>query len=186
MFLVFETAKLPDHPEVARFLTMMGGEKMIQRIFIVVCALLLLGGFGCKKAPLTKAQIEDNIREAVFRYMFEHNASAMQQNAEVYFLAVGSRTDPSQDLMARFKGHTPRVKTVSAATHLGIGGIKDRATGAKGLLFNIREISWITDDEVIVTGGYFEGGVSSSENQYHVFFQDNEWVVTEAEMQWIS
>ncbi len=49
---------------------------------------------------------EDDIREAVFRYQFAHNASAQQQGAKVYFLSLAEDKDPSDRFMLRFKDHT--------------------------------------------------------------------------------
>jgi hypothetical protein len=158
---------------------------MSRVVLVVLCALLLVG-VGCKKAPITQEQREDEIREVVLRYMFDHNNSALQQDAEVYFIAVGSRTDPSQDLLAKFKGNQPRVKSVSAATHLGYGGVKDRSSGAAGIIFTIREINWLSDKQVLVTGEYFEDSESTGLSQYDVKFEDERWVVSETEMEWIS
>ncbi len=155
-------------------------------VLFVLCTLMMVGGMGCKKAPITKEQREDNIREAVLRYMFENNSSAMQQDADLYFIAVGARTDPTQDLLKRFKGNQPPVKPVSAATHFGWGGVKDRASGAKGLIFTVKEIDWISDTQVLVTGEYFEDSESTERSQYKVLFEDDQWVVTETEMEWIS
>ncbi len=55
----------------------------------VVCLLALAVGLGgCKSAtgkpsPARESQ-EDDIREAVFRWQFAHNASSQQQSAKVY------------------------------------------------------------------------------------------------------
>lgn len=159
---------------------------MNRLILFVLCVLLMLGGMGCKKAPITKEQREDNIREAVLRYMFENNASAMQQDAKVYFIAVDARTDPTQDLLGRFKGNQPPVKPVSAATHFGWGGVKDRGSGAAGLIFTVQKIDWISDSQVLVAGEYFEDSESRGGTQYKVLFENDQWVVTETEMEWIS
>lgn len=57
----------------------------------------------------TEAQEKLDICEAVFRYQFEHNASGAQQKAKAYFLKIHNK-DPSDEFLARFKGHTPPVK----------------------------------------------------------------------------
>jgi hypothetical protein len=159
---------------------------MYKQIFTLLCALLLLGAVGCQKMPETQADRDDEVRAAVFKYMFEQFTPELQADVEVYFLALGSRTDPRSELLERFKGHLPPVKKVSASSRLGTGGVRDRVTGAKGVIFNIGEVKWISDKEVIVTGGYYQGGEGAAGGQYHVTFEDREWVVEEAEMQWIS
>ena len=61
------------------------------------------------KRELTNAE-QNEIREAVFRYQFEHNASGQQQTAKVYFLSFGKDQEPSDEFIARFKDHKPPVK----------------------------------------------------------------------------
>jgi hypothetical protein len=55
---------------------------------------------------------DDEIREAVFRWQFMHNASSQQTNAHVYFLAIGVEfSDPTDEFMKRFVEHKhPRSK----------------------------------------------------------------------------
>ena len=131
---------------------------------------------------------EDNIKEAVFRYQFVHNASGLQQKAGVYFLSlwgVGEDgKDPSDDFMRRFAGHTPPVKKFSRASFED--GLKDEETGARGLIFRVTVIKWITGSRVEVGGGYYEGQVSSSGNTYYVEKRDGKWVVVRDKMYWIS
>lgn len=47
--------------------------------------------------PLTPLEIDD-IREAVFRYQFQHNASAQQQQANAYFISLEEGEDPANNL----------------------------------------------------------------------------------------
>ena len=64
-------------------------------------------------AGLSRASQEDQIREAVFRYQFQHNQSGIQDQARVYCLTSGSWNeddDPSDEFMTRFQGHVPPVK----------------------------------------------------------------------------
>ncbi|MDP2211423.1 MAG: hypothetical protein Q8J63_06790 [Candidatus Aquicultor sp.] len=61
--------------------------------------------------PATKklAQ-EESIREAVYRHQFENNASGQRKSAKAYFLSLGTvekPSDPSDELMGRFKNHKP-------------------------------------------------------------------------------
>jgi hypothetical protein len=127
---------------------------------------------------------EDDIREAVFRYQFKHNASGQQQNTKVYFLSVGKNKDPSDAFMARFRNHKPPVKKRSDAT--GKFEVIDKKTGDRGLIFSAGTIKQLDNDKVIVDGGYYEAGLSSSGNAYTVERKDNKWVVTKDQMLWIS
>jgi len=130
----------------------------------------------------SKTEQEDDIREAVFRHQFGHNASAIKQKAKTYYLALGSlinKRDPSSNFMQRFKGHKPSVERVSLAEE-GYGRIRD------GLIFYIEEIRWINENEVEVSGGYYEGNLSSSGNNYQVVRKNGKWSVKKDKMKWIS
>ena len=130
----------------------------------------------------SKTEQEDDIREAVFRHQFAHNASAIQQKAKAYYLALGSlinKRDPSSEFMQRFKGHKPSVERVSLAEER-YGRIRD------GLIFYIVEIRWINENEVEVSGGYYEGNMSSSGNKYQVVRKNGKWAVKKDAMKWIS
>jgi hypothetical protein len=57
---------------------------------------------------------EDDIREAVFRHQFDHNASGQQKTAHAYWLAIfvsEKDSDPSAQFMKRFAHHTRRFST---------------------------------------------------------------------------
>ena len=52
---------------------------------------------------------DEDIREAVFRHLFDHNASGQQKAAKVYCLQIEGDKDPSPELLRRFDGNEPRV-----------------------------------------------------------------------------
>jgi hypothetical protein len=127
-------------------------------------------------ADTTRLTQEDDIRETVFRYQFDHNASGLQKSAKGYFLAIGEKgVDPSAEFMKRFAHHNPPVHKGSAWR-----------TGNKGLFFRVTSIAWISDTEVEVVGGYYEGNVSSSGNTYTVKKDTGKWQVTNDKMGTIS
>ncbi len=144
-------------------------------------------------APTVERSLDD-IREAVFRYQFLHNASGQQQNAGVYFIGLyvtGDRNlpvryvDPSDNLLARFAGNAPPVKKASESTY-SVQGVFDIRTGARGLLFRIESVTEIDPDQVEVTGGYFEAGLSASGNVYTVTRTSDRWTVVKDRLIWIS
>jgi hypothetical protein len=134
--------------------------------------------------------VDDQVREAVFRYQFTHNASSQKDRAPVYFLALDDERDkprdPSPALMARFAQHKPRVEPRSHADVSFDKGVIDRDTGERGLVFRVTSISFVSADVAVVEGGYYEANLSSSGNTYRVERKDGVWVVTEDKMQWIS
>lgn len=100
------------------------------------------------------------ICEAVFRYQFEHNALAAQQNAAAYFLSIDQR-DPPTEFMNRFGGHSPPVKPRSE--------FHER----KGLLFRIETLVWL-DKASIEVGGVTIG---VSRNTYVLRRRNGTWKV---------
>jgi hypothetical protein len=148
-----------------------------------------------KPVTVLKQNAENNedgdIREAVFRYQFGHNASGAQQQAAVYFLEILSKDerssfDPSDEFMARFGDHRPPVRKQSQARPGKGSAPTDRITGEEGLIFRAGEIKRISTDEVQVYGGYYEANLSSSGNTYTVKRVDGKWKVVKNEMHWIS
>jgi hypothetical protein len=171
-------------------------DKRASRVFCFVAALYLFS-FPCgasalyqKKTPdkPTQAEKEQNIREAVFRYMFDHNASGQQKRAGVYCLSLSylDPVDPTDEFMKRFSGHKPPVRKISECILHSFEGVTDKLTGKAGLIFRVTEIRWISADEVEVTGGYYEAGLSASGNTYRVAKQQGKWKVIEDKMNWIS
>ncbi len=164
--------------------------------WIVLAALLAACAGRVSSVPvvspttLPRSAQEDDIREAVFRYQFEHNASGTQQTAQFYCLSLGEYSkdiDPDDGLMQRFQGHKPAVKKVSQCICSPEVGVKDKEIGQSGgLVFRVTSIRWISNTEVEVEGGYYEGGLSASGNVYQVVRKGNQWVVTDDKMRWIS
>lgn len=136
-------------------------------------------------APPPPAGGSDDIREAVFRHLFQKNASGQQGGATVYCLQVEGKKDPGPALMARFRQHTPPVVPASACT-VGPEGVRETATGKQGLLLRIDEIRKKGANQAEVNGGYFEAGLSASGNLYELSRENGRWVVRKDTMLWIS
>jgi len=131
---------------------------------------------------------EDDIRESVFLYQFEHNASGLQQHAHSYCLFVTvdeKRVDPSNEFLKRFAHHKPPVRKGSDCHWKKDVAVYDRL-GRLALIFTVSKINWISDTEATVGGGYQEGNVSSSAEGYTVKRQAGKWVVTPGQAMVIS
>ena len=142
----------------------------LHRAMKVIAPLFLLCAFSSLgfAADNVRESQTDDIREAVFRWQFDHNASSQQKKAQAYFLGVGDRDDPTDEFMKRFANHKPPVRKASACSADAGKGVRDKKTGEKGLIFRVRKIEWKSDTEVEVQGGYYEGGLSASSNTYTV------------------
>jgi hypothetical protein len=119
---------------------------------------------------------ETDIAEAVFRYQFEHNASAIQQKADHYCLSLPGERSPGAEFLQRFQGNHPPVLSADEC---------QRKSG-HDLFFRIQRLDWRSDTEVWVSGGYWEGNLSSSLESYRVRLKNGKWGVDGARMEAIS
>jgi hypothetical protein len=126
--------------------------------------------------PPPRSEAEPDILEAAFRYQFENNESAIRQNARRYCLTLTGGKEPSSEFLRRFEGHQPPV--------VAAGGC-DRASG-KDLFFQAGILEWENDSIAVVRGGYYEGRLSSSQEELRVVWKDGEWVVQDKRLEVIS
>lgn len=143
--------------------------------------LLLLAAACAASAPPPspgpgRSAAETDIAEAVFRYQFEHNASAIQQKADHYCLSFPGDRPPGADFLQRFQGNRPPVLSA---------GECERKTG-HDLFFRVQRYDWRSDSEVWVSGGFWEANLSSSVESYRVRLKNGKWVVDGARMEAIS
>ncbi|MFL6237835.1 MAG: hypothetical protein ACJ76N_32255 [Thermoanaerobaculia bacterium] len=145
-------------------------------------ALLLLSLSACAaSAPPPpsgpgRLTAETDIAEAVFRYQFEHNASAIQEKADHYCLSFPNERSPDAAFLQRFQGNHPPVLSADEC---------ERKSG-HDLFFRVQRLDWRSDTEVWVSGGYWEGNLSSSKESYRVRLKNGKWVVDGARMEAIS
>src|ERR1700676_2637782 len=130
---------------------------------------------GCTPTGTARLHEEDDIREAIFRYQFEHNASGQQKRAAVYCLSIGENADPSDEFIKRFANHNPPVRKISGCTVGPFDGVVDKLTHKLGLVFRVSSIKWISGTEVEATGGYYEAGLSASGNTFTVSKRLGKW-----------
>lgn len=156
------------------------------RSLLLIVSLSMLA--ACSRTGYRQAADDPalDVQEAVFRYQFEHNASSQKQSADFYCLGLRDKQDPPEELMRRFAGHSPEVFPASQCTADARLGVSHGAIPGSGLIFSITEIKWISDSEVEVSGGYYEGGLSSSGNVYRLKRVAGKWQVLEDGMEWIS
>jgi hypothetical protein len=163
--------------------------RMIKAIVRATSLVLLLtitsAGFA---VDTDRTSQEDDIRETVFRHQFDHNASGQQKRAHAYCLAIlvgNEQSDPLDQFIKRFAHHKSPVRKASAC-HWDSIEVVDKRTGRPALIFQVSRITWISDTEVTVDGGYEEGNVSSSGNTYTVTKRNGKWEVTHDQMNVIS
>jgi hypothetical protein len=156
------------------------------RIIVHLFLLYLFASLGFA-ADTTRHGAEDAIREAVFRWQFDHNISGQQQKAQVYFLSIGEKGgDPSDAFMKRFADRKPPVRKKSACTADAYKGVWDKQTGEEGLILRVTNIKWNSDTEVEVTGGFYAAGASASGNTYTLKKEKGKWKVTKDKTEFVA
>jgi len=122
-----------------------------------------------------RADQEDNIREAVFRYQFK----SFDLLVAYHFISMYGK-NPSAAMLQRFHGEQPPVLPVSESEKLKkpMKLIQNRNDFKQGALFNQGQIKWISDTKADVDGGFECGDIcDEATGVYHVSRQDNKWVV---------
>jgi hypothetical protein len=131
------------------------------------------------------------IQESVHRQQFTEHAPGAQAGQVTFCLAQQDETeglpwtDPPEALLFRFASHAPAVKKVSQC-QLDLRGDTDPATGRPAIIFRVGPPEWLSDTEVVLSGGYHRGGLDASGQTYRVRYQDNRWVVVEVVWRWIA
>lgn len=128
----------------------------------------------------------DNIREAVFLYLINHWQEINEQL--IYFLDFGlggEHKDPSNEFIYRFKNNVFTVKRVSSCK-IQTSGVKDKKTGKKGIVLQVRSIKWISDNEVKVEAGYYLNGLGIEHSIYDLRKENGKWVVKDKRIQFQS
>lgn len=146
---------------------------------------LFLAGF---MGLLVACAPQSSAIEALYRHQIRSDAGG-QQDVALICLGTGSNSqqlaDPSDSVLARFRGHRPPVKGVSACrwtdTHW-----TDRATGGRAIVHYIAEISCRSPLHCTARGGYLQGNLSASGNRYVLERKKDGWQVTSDRMEWIS
>jgi hypothetical protein len=148
------------------------------RVFLVTLLVLALVPFG-RSQQVNSAESEDDIREALLNYIFEHGAPQQKPYTKAFFISIDKK-DPDDNFMARFKGHTPIVKKASEAVVGGdMGGVSDKKTRDPGILFSVSNIKWIGNDSVEVDGGYYVAWLFAGGCTYRLVQKQSKWTVAE-------
>lgn len=133
---------------------------------------------GCGRST-SRPKEEDRVRIAVFEYQMDF------YQAPVYFLSVGEATDdPNEVIMNHFENHVPPVKPASEGSPDSGGAIADMTTGETGVVIKAAAITWISEKECEVTGGYYAGPKEATGNTYRMFLRDGQWEVGQDTVDW--
>jgi hypothetical protein len=122
----------------------------------------------------------DNVSEAAFLYLFSHNGSALQEKAQLYYIAIDGE-DPPKSLMDRFSSHSPQVAARSQQYAPSAAEAKKPC-----LWFTLSDNQWVSDDEIVLTASYKEGSLSAATYTLRLKNSAGRWAVVESVMVEVS
>jgi len=141
---------------------------------------------ACTPKP-SKTDEALQIQQTVLRYQFEHNAAANKYAIFCIAISKGETTsDAPAKLIQGLNDATHKVvKSSDCNAHMD-NGVTERSSGKPALMLNVGKVNWLAKDEAVVEGGYYEAGLSSSGNTYHLKKISGVWRVVQNQLNWIS
>jgi hypothetical protein len=136
---------------------------------------------------LSKADETLQIQQAVLRYQFEHNAAAKKYAIFCIAISKGETVSdaPAKLIQSLNDAAHKVVKSSDCNAHMD-NGVTERSSGKPALMLNVGQVNWLAKDEAVVEGGYYEAGLSSSGNTYHLKMVSGVWRVVQNQLNWIS
>jgi hypothetical protein len=155
---------------------------------MVICGLILALICLQTDKPSSKTVAENDIREAVFRYQFDHDATQQKTYTKVYFISIENEKDPDDEFLRRFAGNTPMVKKKSQAVgdNKGTGGVIDHETRGSGIIYRITQLKWVNENEVEVEADFHVAMLFAGGCKYRVRRENNQWLIKGWISQWES
>jgi hypothetical protein len=140
-------------------------------------------------APVARAQkqaagpanneVEDDVREAVFRYQFK----SLQVEVSFYFVSVDNK-NPGPALLDRFREDQPEVRPASDAKYekKPVAGFVEKRTDKQGIMFRQGAIRWISENQAEVEASYECGDLCDPvSGTYHLTREGGHWNVSSFE-----
>jgi hypothetical protein len=115
--------------------------------------------------------------------------NAAANKYDIFCVAVSkgeTASDAPAKLIQNLNDATHKLVKSSDCNENEGNGVTERASGKPALMLNVGQVKWLTKDEVIVKGGYYEASLSSSGNTYQLKKISDVWRVMKDELNWIS
>jgi len=129
-----------------------------------------------------REDLEAAICEAVFRYQLQQ---PLVDHPEVphYYLALRGQ-DPDEPLLHRLRELTPWVQPLSQCRVTARDGVRDRGTGATGVIVQVARLTWGHEAAADVVGGYYITHRQAAGLRYRVESHGHDWAVTSVHVLW--
>jgi hypothetical protein len=139
-------------------------------------------GRGAVPGTSGRARLEAAVCETVFRYQLQQ--PLVDHPAVLhYYLALRGR-DPDEPLLHRLRELTPWVQPLSQCRVTARDGVRDRATGAGGVIVQVARLTWGPGAAADVVGGYYLTHRQAAGLRYGVEPQGHDWAVTGVHLLW--
>jgi hypothetical protein len=136
------------------------------RILLLLAIACTTSSRGFSQSPFAEeSTLLTNLRESVFRYMFDHYKSGA-----IYCIAA-DRPLPEK-FLSRFSGSNPPVVRSSDCSKDALRGVKEIKTGRRGVLMSIKSINWNKGDEAEVDVEAYLDGLAANWNKLTVVYKD--------------
>jgi len=171
----------------------------LKLLSIILCSSvsLVLGCTDYGSANSDKwSSLDQNIMEAVFKYQIE--LFSPFQDTQVICLSLGppldnydlnNNSNPSDSFISRFEGIQPPVEKLTSCflnREDECFLVVDNDSGVYGIILNIIRIEHISETKAEVVGGYLETCISASGNLFIVVLEDDNWIVVDDVVLWVS
>ena len=123
-----------------------------------------------------------DLREAVFRYMFEH----YNYGPYVKVYCIAPERPLPESFLGRFSQVKPHVVWDSECDNSGaMNGVRHKKTGEAGMRMAIIDIQWIRGDEAMVKVEAFSDGIAANWNSLKVVLnlKENRWKVVKDKLE---
>jgi hypothetical protein len=152
-----------------------------------ICTLFLCLSFVpsiSAQAPFADESPEkSNLREAIFRYMFEH----YNYGSYVKVFCIQPEQPQPEKFLLRFANSKPGVVWASDCELAGpMNAVKQKNTGQSGMRMAIMSIRWICGEKAEAKVEAFSDGIAANWNTLRIVFKDGGWIVKSDKLDAVS
>jgi hypothetical protein len=136
------------------------------------------------QAPFAEDSPEkSNLREAIFRYMFEH----YNYGPYVKVFCIQPEQPQPERFLLRFADSKPQVVWASDCELTGpMNAVKQKKTAESGMRMTVISIRWIGGQEAEARVEAFSDGIAANWNTLRIVFKEGRWIVKSDKVDGVS
>jgi hypothetical protein len=154
-----------------------------RRIFILLLCLSIVSRISAHAPFSDESPEKSNLREAIFRYMFEH----YNYGPYVKVFCIQPEQPQPEKFLLRFADSKPRVVWASDCELTGpMNAVKQKKTAESGMRMSILTIHWISEREAETKIEAFSDGIASNQNTLRIVLKEGHWIVKSDKLDGVS